>query len=78
MAAVHEIKNEECGIIHGTDGVTTVSLLDPGGRMFKRRAIKGIGSASPQPECWLVCELNGVRVYQQGTNVIVTTQDINP
>ena len=75
---VHEIVADDAGVRHGTDGTVTVSLLDAAGTMFKRRAIKGVGSEKPQEVCWLVCELNGVRVYQHGASVIVTTQDMYP
>jgi len=76
MSVVHEIVTDADGVQHGTDGTLTVSLLDAGGRMFKRRAIRG--GDTPQEACWLVTELNGVRVYQCDSHVIVTTQDIYP
>ena len=75
--AVHEITVDAEGHQHGTDGTVTVSLLDSG-RMFKRRAVKGVGSGESSEICWLVTELNGVRIYQEGLNVIVTTKDLNP
>jgi hypothetical protein len=46
--------------------------------MFKRRAVKGVGSGAGEETCWLVAELNGVRVYQEGAHVIVTTGDLYP
>jgi len=58
--------------------VMTVTLRGSAGRMFKRRAVKGIGSAQAAETCWLVTELGGVRVYQEGSHVIVTTEDMNP
>ena len=73
----HEITTDDAGIKHGTDGVVTVTLLD-GGRMFKRRAIKGVGTETTSEENWLVAELDGVRVYQQGMNVVVTKEDMYP
>ena len=76
-AAVHEIAVDEAGNLHGTDGKITVTLMG-GGRMFKRRAVKGVGSGDSQQICWLVAELDGVYVYQQGTSVIVMNQDILP
>lgn len=74
----HEITTDAAGVRHGTDGVVTVSLLDSGGTMLKRRAIKGVGSAQSHEVSWLVCELNGVRVYQCGNSVIITEQDLYP
>ena len=78
MAIIHEITADEQGFRHGTDGTTIVSLLEPDGRMFKRRAIKGVGSAAPSDVCWLVTELDGVRLFQEGAHVIVTRKDLNP
>ena len=76
-AAVHEIAVDEAGNLHGTDGKITVTLMG-GGRMFKRRAVKGVGSGDSQQICWLVAELDGVYVYQHGNSVIVMAQDILP
>lgn len=75
---VHEITVGNHGHRHGTDGAITVSLMDEAGRMFKRRAIKGFGSGSGEETCWLVVELDGVRVYQQGSHIVVTRQDLYP
>jgi len=76
--SVHEITTDAAGARHGTDGEITVSLLETSGRMFKRRAIKGVGTGQSEEVCWLVCELDGVRVYQQGRNIVVTRSDLNP
>lgn len=75
---VHEITVGEHGHRHGSDGRVTVSLLEADGRMFKRRAIKGAGSEGAEEVCWLVAELDGVRVYQQGNHVVISRQDIYP
>lgn len=77
MAVVHEITTDERGNLTGTDGEIIVTLMDSG-RMFKRRAIKGIGSSESDEVCWLVAEIDGVRLYQSGKNIIFTKQDINP
>ena len=77
MNAVHEITIDKHGNQIGTDGQITVSLIGDG-RMFKRRAIKGIGSGNSEEVCWLVAEMDGVRVYQQGNSIIVTKNDMNP
>lgn len=63
----------------GTDGRTRVVLGTPGGRMFRRRSVKRVGSGEPQNVEWLVVELSGVKVYvdNDGT-VVVTTADIWP
>ena len=44
---MHEIITDADGRSHGTDGNITVTLLTPGGKMFKRRAIKGIMQGTP-------------------------------
>lgn len=62
----------------GTDGHVKVTVMGPDGKMFKRRAIKNAGTEQATEVCYLVAELNGVRVYQNGTDVVVTTQDLYP
>ena len=73
-----EITIDEHGMSHATDGTVSVSLLDPAGRMFKRRAIKGVGSGHALEITWLVAELDGVRLYQHGNQIIMTKQDMYP
>ena len=75
---VHEIATDDHGNRHGTDGVLTVTLRSTDGRMFKRRAVKSLGSGAGEEVCWLVSELNGVRVYQHGAHVVITTEDLYP
>jgi hypothetical protein len=77
MSAVHEITTDAHGHQVGTDGTITVSLVGAG-RMFKRRAIKCVGTEAAQEVCWLVAELTGVRVYQHKNNIVITTEDLNP
>jgi hypothetical protein len=74
---VHEITRDEHGHQVGTDGTLTVSLIGDG-RMFKRRAVRHVGSGESEEVCWLVAELDGVRVYQAGAHVVVTKEDLNP
>lgn len=61
-----------------SNGQQSLSLLDAAGRVFRRRAVKGVGTDKTQRLEWSVAELNGVRVYFDGVNVIVTTQDLTP
>lgn len=61
-----------------SNGLASLSLLDAGGRVFKRRAVKGAGTEQARRVEWAVAELNGVRVYFDGTHVMVTTQDLMP
>lgn len=77
MSIVHEITRDDHGNQIGTDGQITVSLIGEG-RMFKRRAVKGAGSENAQEVCWLVAEIDGVRLYQNGNQIILTRQDMNP
>lgn len=62
--------------------VTLSVVPSPGsfdkGRIFMRRAIKGVMTPNAQHINWLVGELNGVRVYCDGTSVVLTTLDMNP
>lgn len=60
------------------NGDLNVCLPDGDGKMFRRRAIKGVGSGNPRAEEWLVVELDGVRVYVNARNIVVTKRDLNP
>jgi hypothetical protein len=75
---MHEIIKDDNGLSHATDGTVSVSLLDPNGRMFKRRAIKGVGTSDSREITWLVAELDGVRLYQHGNQIVMTKQDMYP
>jgi hypothetical protein len=48
-----------------TNGVQTLVLAEPdgpaGGRLFRRRAVRGAGTPDAQPVEWAVAELDGVR-----------------
>ena len=77
MSIVHEITRDDHGNQIGTDGEITVSLIGEG-RMFKRRAVKGVGTEGAEEVCWLVAEIDDVRLYQSGKNVIMTKQEMNP
>jgi len=77
MNAVHEVTRDDQGNQIGTDGRITVSLLGEG-RMFKRRAVKRAGNESAEEVCWLVAEIDGVRLYQHGDHIVFTKQDLNP
>ena len=67
---------------HGTyvavgDDCRLAVLPDGPSRIFRRRAIKS-GPEGSSEVCWLVGELNGVRLYKDGNNLVMTTQDISP
>lgn len=61
-----------------TNGSSSLTLLDAGGRVFKRRAVKGVGTEQARNVEWAVAELDGVRVYFDGVNVVVSKQDLMP
>ena len=61
-----------------TNGVASLTLLDDGGRLFRRRAVKGVGTEQARRVEWAVAELGGVFVYFDGTHVVVSRQDLTP
>lgn len=75
-----EIVKDESGAVHAVTGDIAITVLPDGpSTAFKRRAIKIPTSGDPSWEVeWLVCELNGVRLYINGRQAIMTTQDLNP
>jgi len=71
-----EIINED-DRAHAVTEDITATVLD-NGKAFMRRAIKRHADGRIEHINWLVCELDGVRAYFNGTNVIMTKQDLNP
>lgn len=70
---------EKGGVRVATNGTLSLVALDTTCGIFKRRGIKGAGTSAPQNIEWAVAELNGVRVYVDGSGtVVVTTQDLYP
>lgn len=69
---------EQSGHRVATNGAQSLMLMEPDGRLFRRRGIKGVTGPDPQPVEWAVAELDGVRVYFDGVAVIVTRADLNP
>ena len=61
-----------------TNGAASLTLLDADGRVLRRRAVKGVGTEQARNVEWAVAELDGVRVYFDGTHVVVTRQDLTP
>ena len=121
MPPVHPVAFEiadQDGVRVASNGTVRLSVLDAGGKIFRRRGISGLAlkpaaevlipqlnqlagellqrpdtppheaigrllaiaglvpTAEPQRIEWAVAELGGVRVYTDGRNVIVTTQDL--
>lgn len=70
-------RNEETGISVAQNGEVTLTVLDRG-QVFKRRAVKGVGSGAAQEITWLVAELDGVRIYIDGSSIVLTRQDLYP
>lgn len=63
-----------------SNGTATVQIkVAEGGRLFRRRAVKINKSVGTQSTVeWAVAELDGVRAYFDGTNVVVTRRDLAP
>ena len=63
-----------------TNGTAIMQIhAHEGGRVFRRRAVKLNRATGAQAHVeWAVAELDGVRVYFDGTNVVVTRRDLNP
>lgn len=77
MAQPFEIVRQE-GATVATNGAARLQLLDEGGVVFRRRAIKNVGTEGAVAVEWAVAELDGVRAYFNGTDVIVTRKDLQP
>lgn len=63
-----------------SNGQATLQLHVPeGGRLFRRRAVKLNKATGVQSRVeWAVAELDGVRVYFDSINVVVTRRDLMP
>lgn len=72
-----EITRDEHAVT-ASNGSNTLRLLDADGRVFRRRAVKGVGGGQIVQVEWAVAELAGVRVYFDGQTVVVTRRDIQP
>lgn len=75
-----EIQNQpDNTIIAVINGIGVSVLPDGEAKAFKRRAIrKDMTIGATEEMEWLVVSLNGVRVYCNGENIVVTTQDLYP
>lgn len=51
---------------------------EPGATVFRRRGIKRPGTEAAEAVEWVVGELDGVRAYFDGTDVILTREDLYP
>lgn len=77
MTQPFEIAHLADGGVAATNGASHVSV-EPGGRIFRRRAVLRAGSPQAQQVEWAVAELDGVRAYFDGQNVIVSKRDLMP
>ena len=71
------------GMRVATNGSTVLSLIDDGGRVFRRRGVrKVVGGGDTTRAEWAVAEIEGVRCYVEqgpgGVTVILTKKDIRP
>jgi hypothetical protein len=76
MPAPFEITQAD-GTQIASNGAASLTLLDAG-RVFRRRAVKGVGTEQARTVEWAVAELDGIYVYFDGTHVVVTRQDLTP
>lgn len=74
---INDVPNNKKHLV-SSDG--NCSVTGEGGKLFTRNA-KTVGLADGETvrhARWVVMELNGVRVYFDGQNVVMTTEDIYP
>lgn len=70
---------ERDGARVATNGLATMQIdVVEGGRIFRRRAQKLNVRGDTASVEWAVAELDGVRVYFDGQNVVVTRRDLMP
>lgn len=78
-AAPFEIVTAGEGQVASNGQATLQIQLAEGGRLYRRRAVKLNKATGVQSRVeWAVAELDGVRVYFDGANVVVTRRDLNP
>lgn len=73
-----EIARAESGALTASNGTAALVLMDDDGRLFRRRAVRGLGGPNPEPIEWAVAELDGVFVYFDGLNVVVSRRALRP
>ena len=62
-----------------TTGQTVIVLPDGESKLFKRRTVRlREGDDEAQEDCWLVGELDGVRVYVEGNHIVMTRANLYP
>lgn len=59
-------------------GVPTLLVKGPGARIFHRRGHRLPAGGEPSTVTWLVGELDGVRVYCDGLQLVLTRQELYP
>lgn len=69
---------EQDGHRVATNGSAEMVLAESDGRLFRRRAIKNVGTENAQPVEWAVAELDGVRAYFDGRTVVLSRKDLWP
>lgn len=63
-----------------SNGAATMQIkVAEGGRLFRRRAVRVNKALETRAEIeWAVAELDGVRAYFDGANVVLTRADLQP
>ena len=78
QASPFEITDLPHGGKVASNGAQRLQVIDEGSKVWRRRAIKRAGSEAAEAVEWAVAELDGVRVYFNGTDCILTRQDMYP
>lgn len=72
-----EITTLPNGGLVGSNGLQRLQA-EPGAKLFRRRAVKRPGTEAAENVEWVVGELDGVRAYFNGTDVVLTRADLYP
>jgi len=74
---IKKVEGDE-GVTHLFSGAFNLTVLGEG-KVFIRNGLRiNAPPGTPDKVRWLVGELNGVRVYIDGDNAILTTRDLYP
>lgn len=74
---IFEVDRSDPGYLTAKGSDLNVSVVGGTAKVFHRRAIKRhLDTGEVEAVNILVCELNGVRIYLNGQNIIVTTEEL--
>ena len=73
----YKLSKGDDGSRHASNTLFNVTVLNDGeNKIFKRRAMKGVGSGETTYDTCLVAELDGVRAYINGNSIVLTKQEL--